>query len=76
MHGRRVGRLLGAAGIITWIKQLLLIPHSIALFFLGIGAFFVTWVGYFIVLFTGKRLPDGLHNFLAGTIGWSQRTQA
>ena len=69
-------RLLGAAGIITWIKQLLLIPHSIVLFFLGIGAFFVAWIGYFIVLFTGKRLSDGMHNFLSGYIGWNARTYA
>lgn len=69
-------RLLGAAGIIPYIKQLLLIPHFIVLWLLSIGAFFVAWIGYFIVLFTGKRLPDGMHNFISGVIGWYNRTQA
>ena len=69
-------RLLGLAGITYYFKQLLLLPHSIVLFFVGIAAFFMTWIGYFIVLFTGKRLPDGIHDFLSGTIGWSSRTYA
>lgn len=69
-------RWLGAAGIFMSIKQLLLLPHAIVLFFVGIGAFVGGWVGYFIVLFTGKRLPGGLHSFLSGTIGWSNRTNA
>lgn len=69
-------RLLGASGIITYIKQLLLLPHLVVLFFLFIGAFFAAWIGYFIVLFTGRRLPDGLHGFLSGLIGWSSRTYA
>lgn len=69
-------RLLGAAGIISYIKQLLLLPHIIVLFFLFIGAFIAAWVGFFIVALTGKRLPDGLHDFLSGTIGWSSRSGA
>ncbi len=67
---------LGAAGVFWYFKQLLLIPHGIILFFLWIGAAFGAWFGYIFVLITGKRLPDGLHNFLSGTIGWNTRTYA
>lgn len=72
--GGERNRWLGAAGIIPYIKQLLLIPHFIVLFFLGIGAFFGAWIGYFMILFTGQRQPEGLHRFISGTIGWSNRT--
>jgi hypothetical protein len=69
-------RLLGAAGIIPYIKNLLLLPHGFALFFIGIIALFGAWIGYFIVLVTGRRLPGGLHRLLSGVIGWSARTYA
>jgi hypothetical protein len=68
-------RGLAVAGIF-WLKGVLLLPHAVVLFFLYLVALFVGWVGYFIVLFTGKRLPDGIQNLLANTIGWMQRMQA
>lgn len=68
-------RWLAAAGIIPWIKQLLLIPHFIVLYLLGIAMFFAVWVGFLIALFTGK-LPDGLQDFFGGVIRWSTRVQA
>jgi len=68
-------RGLAVLGII-WLKGLLLIPHAIILFFVYLAALFVGWIGYFVVLFTGKRLPDGIQNFIANTIGWMQRLQA
>jgi len=68
-------RGLAVLGIIS-LKGLLLIPHAIVLFFLYLVALFVGWLGYFVVLFTGQRLPDGMHNLLANTIGWAQRIQA
>ena len=42
------------------VKWLLVIPHFIALFFVGIGAFFVAVYGFFAVLFTGRwpRAPS------------------
>ena len=45
------------------IKWLLVIPHFFALFFVGIGAFFVMIWAFFAVLFTG-RWPDGLRSFV------------
>ncbi len=57
------------------IKWLLAIPHFIALFFVGIGAFFVLIFGFFAVLFTG-RWPRGAFEYLVGTLRWSYRVLA
>jgi Domain of unknown function (DUF4389) len=54
------------------VKWLLVIPHLIALFFVGIGALFVGIYGFFAVLFTG-RWPRGAFEYLAGTLRWSFR---
>ena len=54
------------------VKWLLLIPHFIALFFVGIGAFFVWIYGFFAVLFTG-RWPHGAFEYLVGTLRWGYR---
>ena len=39
------------------VKWLLLIPHYIVLFFLGIGFFVVTVIAFFAILVTGRSLP-------------------
>ena len=57
------------------IKWLLVIPHFIALFFVGIGAFFVAVYGFFAVLFTG-RWPRGAFDYLVGTVRWVYRVVA
>jgi hypothetical protein len=57
------------------IKWLLVIPHFIALFFVGIGAFFVAIYGFFAVLFTG-RWPRGAFDYLVGTFRWAFRVIA
>lgn len=57
------------------IKWLLVIPHFIALFFVGIGAFFVAVYGFFAVLFTG-RWPRGAFDYLVGTVRWAYRAVA
>src|SRR6266568_9490068 len=54
------------------LRWILLIPQFIVLFFLGIAAFFVTIVGWFAALFTGK-LPDGIRDFLAKFLGYTAR---
>ncbi|MBL7833847.1 MAG: DUF4389 domain-containing protein [Cyclobacteriaceae bacterium] len=48
------------------------IPHGFALFFLVIGAYVVLFLGWWIILFTGK-LPQGFHNYLVGILRWGQR---
>jgi hypothetical protein len=54
------------------IKWLLVIPHFIALLFVGIGAFFVAIYAFFAVLFTG-RWPRGAFDYLVGTFRWAYR---
>ncbi len=48
------------------------IPHGFALFFLAIGAYVVLFLGWWIILFTGK-LPVSFHNYLVGVLRWAQR---
>jgi hypothetical protein len=60
---------------LIFVKWLLVIPHFIALFFVGIAALFVWIAGWFVVLFTG-RWPEGMRNFLIGTMRWSIRASA
>ena len=60
---------------LIFVKWLLVIPHFIALLFVGIAAFFVWIAGFFAVLFTG-RWPEGMRNFLIGTMRWSIRASA
>src|SRR5215213_6264224 len=51
------------------VKWLLVIPHVIALAFVGLGAFFVAIYGFFAVLFTG-RWPRGAFEYIVGTARW------
>ena len=68
-------RGLAVLGILFFLKGLLLIPHFIVLIFLYIGAAIGSFVGYFIILFTG-RIPEGLFNFVRGTMAWWTATTA
>src|SRR3954452_13548018 len=56
-------------------RIILVIPHLIALFFVGIAAFVALIVAFFAVLFTGTW-PEGLRNFVLGFVRWSLRVQA
>jgi len=64
-------RLLALAGVV-FLKWLLLLPHLIVLSFVQIAAFLVAWVGYWVILFTG-RLPEGMHGFITGAQRWNTR---
>lgn len=60
---------------LPFIKWLLVIPHFIALFFVLIGAMFVSIFAWFAVLFTA-RWPRGAFNYMVGTYRWSYRVIA
>ena len=56
-------------------KGILLIPHWIALTFVGIGALFAIVYSWFVVLITGKY-PQGVHKFVTGVFRWGTRVSA
>ena len=57
------------------VKWLLVIPHLIVLWFLGIVALIVIVLAWFAILFTG-RYPRGLFELVVGILRWSYRAQA
>jgi hypothetical protein len=69
-------RLLAACGILfLFPKVLLLFPHLIVLWFLGLASMVVTWVGFWIVLVTGS-LPRSIFDFVLGCTRWQTRVNA
>ncbi|MFC1910997.1 DUF4389 domain-containing protein [Chloroflexota bacterium] len=57
-------------GLFGWIYAG--IPHGIILSFYGIAVTAVTFIAFWIILFTGKY-PKGLYDFVVGYIRWSTR---
>lgn len=61
------------------IKWFLAIPHYLVLSLLGVVVFFAVFIAWFIawfaILFTG-RYPQGLFDFVVGTIRWGLRVNA
>jgi len=49
-----------------------MIPHAIALMFVGIAANAVAVIAWFAILFTGKY-PEGMLNFSVGALRWQVR---
>jgi Inner membrane component of T3SS, cytoplasmic domain/Domain of unknown function (DUF4389) len=63
------------AGIARWralLHYIMVFPHAIVLFFVGIGVFFAWIAAWFAILITGKY-PRGIFDFLAGAVKWSNR---
>jgi len=50
------------------------IPHGFCLYFLALAAFFASFIGWWVVLFTGRQ-PEGIHNFITGFFRWSTRVE-
>lgn len=69
-------RLLAFLGI-PWffLKIILLIPHLIILWLLGIVYMLISWVALWVVLFTGKY-PKSLFDFVVGVMRWQNRVNA
>ncbi len=68
-------RTTGRSRLTTFFRCLLLIPHEIVLYFLGIVAGFVLVAAWLAGIVLG-RVPGGLHNFLAGFTRWTERASA
>jgi hypothetical protein len=68
-------RGLAVAGILWFLKALLLIPHMIVLYFVGIAAGIAGYIAYWAIAFTGIY-PDGIFNFVVGALRWSTRANA
>ena len=68
-------RLLAFLGGLFYLRLILLIPHIIILYLLGIAQLIVIYLGYWAVLITG-RYPRGLFNFGVGVQKWNFRTTA
>jgi hypothetical protein len=50
------------------------IPHGFCLMFRYIAHCFITFIAWWIVLFTGN-FPENMHSFLVGTYRWGTRVQ-
>ncbi|MBM3933120.1 MAG: DUF4389 domain-containing protein [SAR202 cluster bacterium] len=68
-------RGLALLGALVFLKALLLIPHLVILYILGIASAVLAWVGYLVILFTGKQ-PRGVYHFNLGVLRWQTRTTA
>jgi len=75
-YPERSSRLLALCALLFYIpKFIILVPHLIMLWFLGIIAFFISTVGFLVVLFVGKY-PKSLFYFLVGILRWQARVNA
>jgi hypothetical protein len=69
-------RLLALLAIpFMFLKVLLVIPHIFLLYFVQLAACLVAFIGYWVVLFTG-RYPRGMYQFVLGSLRWQTRVSA
>lgn len=66
---------LAVAGILFFLKVLLLIPHLFILYFIQIAAGIAGYIAFWVVAFTGVY-PKGIFDFTVGTIRWYIRAYA
>ena len=72
LGGPERSRGLALTTILYPVRMLLALPHLLVLSVLSWLASIVAYVGFWIVLFTG-RLPEGIHAFMNGVLSWSAR---
>ena len=70
-----IAAVAAVAGIVMFLKGLMLLPHAIALFVVYFVAIIAIWINYIIVAFTGTT-SRGIERFWAGTIQWTMRVSA
>ncbi len=69
-------RLLALCGALFFFPKIVLaVPHLFVLYFLGLAAGIVIFVGYWVVLFTGQY-PRGMYDFALGVLRWQIRVNA
>lgn len=68
-------RVLGALGILWIVKPLLLLPHLLCLWFLGVAMALVAWIGFWAILVTGQY-PRTMFEFVLGVLRWQNRANA
>lgn len=73
-HQEKSSRLWALLTILG-IKCIVLIPHMIVLFLIQFALAFVSLIGIFAVLFTGKY-PQSFENFVVGATRWQYRINA
>jgi hypothetical protein len=61
--------------VTVFFRWLMAIPHFFVLYFLGIAAAVVAFLGWWGALFTGQ-LPEFAATYLTGYVRWSTRVQA
>ncbi len=66
-------RGLAAAGVVLFLKSLLLLPHLIIVSVLGSAAGLISWIGYWVIAFTGE-IPEFFYTFPLRTMEWSVRS--
>ncbi len=65
----------GRSRLTVFFRMFMLIPHIVAIYVIQLVAGVVYLVAWFAALFTGQ-VPDGMHNFLTGTLRWTTRITA
>ena len=71
----RVVEDLGRNRLTVFFRLLLAIPHLIWLGLWTVGALFVAFIGWFVVLFRGS-MPDGMHRFFTMYIRYATHVYA
>lgn len=80
MTGRQATVQLAVAGpagqqrVTVLFRALMTVPHWFVLYFLGLVAGVIAFIGWWATLFTG-RLPEFAQTYLSGYIQWSTRVQ-
>ena len=75
-YPQQSSRLLAFMTLLFFVpKAIIMLPHFLVLYFVGIISFFPFVLAQFAVLFTGKY-PKSFFDFVVGTSRWQARENA